>query len=472
MKSALKTQLSQNLQLTPQLLASIRLLQLTGLELEQELAEVLENNPLLERVDEKPEVDTVVEPVRAQQELAAFDELNDSYNFDGRTASGFDPSALDDRMAALPAQGSSDPMIRILEQLRFDLDEEQLPVAAFWLQQIDERGFLEDDATLLAQRVAAQLGVSRQFAEKVRQKLLRSEHTGVCAEDLSECLLAQLEDLPQNTAGLQLARKICLGDLSVMLDADNEELAEQFNTGCQDAAKARALLRSLKCEPLSPAENQVEAYVVPDVIVRWQNGTWQVSLNPATAPKLRIVESYERAVMSADDADSVRQMKDMLNEARWFSRGVATRADTLFKAAQVIVTRQQEFFAHGDIAIVPMTLKEVGAIIGVHESTVSRITHGKYMQTPRGTIEMKHFFAVRLEGAAVAGVAVKAMVKKLIEAESDRNPLADETIAGLLARQGVNIARRTVAKYREQLKIPSARSRGRARRSGSLRNAG
>jgi RNA polymerase sigma-54 factor len=197
-------------------------------------------------------------------------------------------------------------------------------------------------------------------------------------------------------------------------------------------------------------------------VVVWNaDGQWRVALNPATAPKLAVNGAYERALAQAGDGEGAGRLREMLQEARWLTRGLSMRYDTLLRTTKVLVERQAAFLARGDEAMAPLTLKEVADAIGMHESTVSRITSGKYVQTPRGTFELKHFFAVRLEGANVSGAAVKAMVRRLIEAEPAARPLADDAIAALLARQGVHIARRTVAKYREQLSIAPARERRR-----------
>jgi RNA polymerase sigma-54 factor len=201
-----------------------------------------------------------------------------------------------------------------------------------------------------------------------------------------------------------------------------------------------------------------DEHIVPDVVAWRANGAWRVALSGRAAPRIRITPHCERALAGSDH----QVMRGLLDEARWLVRGVNMRNETLLRTAQVLVERQQGFLDQGPEAILPLTLREVADAIGVHESTVSRIVSGKYIQTPRGTFELKRLFAVRLEGAEVSGAAVRAMVKRLIEAEPANAPLADDVIAGLLARQGIRIARRTVAKYRDQLSIGPARARHRA----------
>ncbi len=211
---------------------------------------------------------------------------------------------------------------------------------------------------------------------------------------------------------------------------------------------------------------------MPDVVVWKADAGWRVALNPRSTPRVSINAGYERAVAEGEGGAATAPMRELLQEARWFTRGLSMRYDTLLRTARVIVERQAAFLEQGEEAMAPLTLKEVADAIGMHESTVSRITTGKYLQTPRGTIEMKRFFAVRLDGANVSGAAVRAMVKRLIDAEPPQRPLADDAIAALLARQGVNIARRTVAKYREQLDIAPARLRRNARPLSLLARTG
>ena len=231
------------------------------------------------------------------------------------------------------------------------------------------------------------------------------------------------------------------------------------NACCEAAAIDRAIGLILSLNPSAVEETAPadEGHVIPDVVVRFLGGAWRVALNGRATPRIRISAHCEKALATAPGDQSA--LRGLLDEARWLVRGIAMRNDTLLRTVQVLVERQREFLERGEEAIAPLTLREVADAIGMHESTVSRITSGKYIQTPRGTFELKRLFAVRLEGAEVSGAAVKAMVKRLIDGEPRHQPLADDVIAGMLARQGVRIARRTVAKYRDQMSIASARLR-------------
>src|SRR5690606_29875338 len=249
--------------------------------------------------------------------------------------------------------------------------------------------------------------------------------------------------------------------ISEQIDAlaahDHAALARTLGTGADEVAAATALILSLRPSAIEESATSDDGHIIPDVSVRFIGGEWRVALNGRASPRVRIASNCEQALAHAPGDQSV--LRGLLEEARWLVRGIAMRNDTLLRTVQVLVERQREFLERGEEAIAPLTLREVADAIGMHESTVSRITSGKYIQTPRGTFELKRLFAVRLEGASISGAAVKAVVKRLIDAEPAHAPLADDVIAGLLARRGIRIARRTVAKYRDQLSIPSARQR-------------
>ncbi|WP_411834824.1 RNA polymerase factor sigma-54 [Pseudoxanthomonas mexicana] len=463
MKNGLSTQLGQQLHLTPQLLQSIRLLQLDGLQLEQEIRRLLEQNPALE-LDESQQAEIIdaAAPVVAEaaaQDVAAFDELPESSMWDVPAASWSDGD--DDRMQRIAAGESTDLHVRVMSRLALELDARDLEIAAFWLDHADDSGYLEQDPAALALLAAARFAVTPARAERVRQRILHGEYTGLAARDLRECLLAQLQALPGRVPGRALAARILRECLELLAEHDYTAIARQLDLEYAQAEDAARLILSLNGRPGESAEDAPARYIVPDVVAWHADCAWRVALNPATTPRLSVSGSYERGLDGAGAGEATQKLRELLQEARWLTRGLSIRYDTLLRTARAIVERQAGFLAHGDEAMAPLTLKEIADEIGMHESTVSRITTGKYMQTPRGTFELKHFFAVRLEGANVSGAAVRAMVRRLIESEPAARPLADEAIAGLLARQGIHIARRTVAKYREQLDIAPARLRRR-----------
>ena len=457
MKASLSAQLGQQLHLTPALLQSIRLLQLTGLELELEVAQALESNPLLERIeDREPEQRQVSED--PQLDMAAFDELPESQMWDIPAASWSEGDT--DRMANIAAGASSDPGWQLLQGLSLELKGQALAIAAFWLQHIDEAGYLDDSLPALQALAATELGCDAGQMEWIRQRLLHGDPAGMCAQDAREALRAQLDALPGTVAARPLARQLLQLDREVLLTGCTDVLAQALQREPADVAEARALLRQLDAYPAQSLLEDADPAIVPDVVCWFADASWRVALNRRSTQRVGVPAHYEQALASCGDELSPA-MREQLNQARWLTRGLSIRNDTLLRTTQVIVAHQAGFLSRGEEAMAPLTLKQVAEAIGMHESTISRITTGKYLQTPRGTFELKRFFAVKLEGASVSGAAVKAMVRRLIDNEPAGRPLADEAIAGLLSRQGIQVARRTVAKYREQLDIAPARERRR-----------
>ncbi|WP_421571167.1 RNA polymerase factor sigma-54 [Stenotrophomonas sp. PD6] len=457
MKPMMSTQLGQQLHLTPQLLQSIRLLQLDGMQLELEIRRALETNPLLELEEAPEQAPAETSDAGTTVEVAAFDELPETAMWDVAGASWHDGD--DDRLQRVAADESSDPQLRALQRLSLELDARELAVAAFWLEHCDDAGYLDAPLEQLTLLASARCDVDAAGVEAVRQQILHGDPAGLAARDLHECLSVQLRALHGRVPARHLAQRVLDQGLEHLAAHDYNALARQLDAEVADIHEAVRLILSLQPRPgesLLPGSTGV---VIPDVIAWHADNQWRVALNPATSRRLSINPSYEHALGEA--GDSAQPLRDMLQEARWLTRGLSMRYDTLLRTTRVIIERQAGFLTRGEEAMAPLTLKEVADAIGMHESTVSRITTGKYLQTPRGTLELKHFFAVRLEGASVSGQAVKAMVRRLIDAEPAGRPLADEAIAGLLSRQGVNIARRTVAKYREQLDIAPARERRR-----------
>jgi RNA polymerase sigma-54 factor len=453
MKQALQARQAQTLNLTPQLLQTIRLLQLTAPQLEMELRQALERNPLLESAIAEDEAeDDAPAADAAAQDCAAWDELPEPMFLSGGGHAG---SGDEDATARIAAGESSDWRQRLLALLALEWRPHALAMAAFWLDHCDDRGYLEHDLQALGQRGAAELGVDPDELEVVRQRLLHGEWPGVAATDPGECLRAQLALQPEGGTR-DLAARILDEHLDLLAAHDTAALGRALGAGEDDTHAAIALVLSLRPHPVEAVAAD-SGHVVPDVVAWHAGGKWRVALNDAALPRVRIAPHCEQAL--ADAPGQHAALRGLLEEARWLVRGVAMRNETLLRTTQVLVERQRAFLERGEEAIAPLTLKEVADAIGMHESTVSRITTGKYIQTPRGTFELKRLFAVRLEGANVGATAVKAMVRRLIETEPANAPLADDVIAGLLARQGVRIARRTVAKYRDQLDIPSALAR-------------
>lgn len=456
MKAGIRANLAQGVNLTPQLLQSIRLLQLTSQQLEQELQQVLERNPLLEQEEPAEEADVAAEAEATTLEAAAWDELPEPSFLAGIAAAG---SGDDDGMARIADSASSDPRVRLLQELALHWDTRDLELAAWWLDRCDDRGYLEQPLDELLAEGRSAFPQRAGELETIRQRLLHGDWPGMAARDAGECLRAQLAAQPESESR-DLADRILREHLDLLAAHDEAALAEALAADPALVHAAIALILSLRAHPVESPSTADDAHVVPEVVAWFAGGAWRVALNSRTTPQLRIAPHCERALAGGSGAEHA-VLKGLLDEARWLVRGLGMRNDTLLRTAQVLVERQRGFLQHGDEALAPLTLREVADAIGMHESTVSRIVSGKYIQTPRGTFELKRLFAVRLEGAEIGGTAVRALVKRLIDAEPANAPLPDDVIAGLLARQGVRIARRTVAKYRDQLSIGPVRARQR-----------
>lgn len=456
MRAHLGLGFSQTLNITPQLLQSIRLLQLTSAELEIHVREALERNPLLEG----PELSSSAgedNPAPANDEPGEI-ELTEVFHGTFAAPDDDDEGGIEARTASPEAQ------VRqfVLQQMAFSLrDEAEMRAAAWLVDQVDDAGYLEHSPQSLGELLPDSIAVSAARLEEIRQVMLRCDPVGFGAADLRECLLTQLSAIECRSPGHTLAMRTVLNHLSLLAEHDHAGLARALGTDLESVYQVESIILSLNPRP---GERHAEAtqYVLPDVVVKRERSGWRVELNAAVAPKIRVNKLYEGMLSRSDNAASARSMRDLLQEARWLVRALAMRHDTLLKVARTIVARQHAFLEKGAEAMQPLTLREVADAIGMHESTVSRITTGKYMLTPRGTYELKFFFSNRLQGAEVSSHAIRAMVKRLIDGENPDTPLADDTIAALLERQGVRIARRTVAKYRELLHIASAKERRRA----------
>lgn len=464
MKTALQAQMNQQIGMTPQLLQSIRLLHLSALEVEQEVARALDENPLLERVD--AEADAVDDSVAGDEtdtsdEVRADDAaaVEDFGDFIPGTYNGAVPTDLDP-FENLGATETGGVRGRIRAQLRLDLPDRSKFEAACWmLDRIDDMGYLEMPREELIARAVQEFDLRPEVLEAIRQRILHCDPAGFGACDLRECLLVQLAEMGGEADGLELAIRIVADHLDLLARRDNAALAAALGTSVEEAAESVALILTLKPKPGNVSVSDDDDIVVPDVVVRRRGSGWHVALNARAAPRVRVDAATERLLAQSGNGADAKRMRDMLAEANWLSRSLSMRYETLLRTTRAIVERQAEFLDNGEESMRPLILREIAAAIGMHESSISRITTGKYMQTPRGTFELKYFFSARLDGAQVAGVAVRAIVKRLIETENRAAPLADDTIVALLARRGIRIARRTVAKYRDILNIASAKER-------------
>lgn len=473
MKTALQAKLSQQLSLTPQLLQSIRLLQLSALELEQEVADALESNVMLEAEEDSGESEAISETaVKASEEVAVdpADDYEIESSWDAVTAdvSNRGPALEDDEGfgANAAAPDATTARERVLEQLDLVLASmKERQIAEYLIDEIDDNGYLTEDLEKIRAEMTPDLNASAADVELILWRIQRLDPVGFGARNLAECLSVQLEMLPAATAGRDLALRVVNEQLELLGSHDTAALAKALGAAKSDIAMAERLILSLDPKPGATLPDDNALYIVPEVAVSRRGSGWRVELLGSRGSRVRVNEVYEQMLHESRDARGAAAMKDQLQEARWLVRGLEMRRDTLMRATTVIFERQNAFLEQGDEGMVPLTLKEVADAIGMHESTVSRITTNKFVQTPRGVFELKHFFSSHLSGqsgAGVAGTAVRAMVRRLIESENPERPLCDGTIAALLARKGVRVARRTVAKYRESMKIATAKERRRA----------
>ena len=513
MKPTLQFRLSQHLALTPQLQQSIRLLQLSTLELQEEVEQMLEQNPFLEADEDAP---SPVEPMAERSlpaeragdretERAADDdsashsddsaapldqtefggtERDDWENgtelddFDGISES---PNASASRNDADDFNGAErDTAIPTLQDhlreqlLNLRLTADDAAAVMVLIESLNEDGYLADSLEDIAAQLAAD-GSEEEREELLAQlqcglRYLQSmEPTGVGARDLPECLTLQLRQLPRSEAKM-IAIMVCKQHLDLLARRDLKRLCAM--TGADDdlMREAQALIRTLEPKPGRQFTRAEDNIIVPDVIVRKSGRGWKVTLNPDVMPKLRINDLYASAIRqqrgSRGTPDALNGagpgLNSRLQEARWFMKNILQRFDTIQRVSQAIVERQKNFFSHGAIAMKPLVLREIADELGLHESTISRVTTAKYMNTPFGTFELKYFFGSSLNteaGGNASSTAVRALIKQIVEAEDPAAPLSDSRISQMLDEQGIHVARRTVAKYRDALKIAPAQLR-------------
>ncbi|MCO5100795.1 MAG: RNA polymerase factor sigma-54 [Burkholderiaceae bacterium] len=497
MKPSLQLRQTQQLALTPQLQQSIRLLQLSTLELTQEVEQALADNPLLERLDD-PLADCVrVAASGALDGRASSAPADDTASErDGETGDAQDWSAepWDSDAGEQPGGERGADAGRTLA----DDDERDFPQLAcatislrehlgeqlaathctprdralvqLLIDALDDDGLLESSPAEVARMLPEELGVSCDELVTALRLLQSFDPAGVGASDLRECLLLQLgrrmgetatKQSPASLDALRLAQAIVDRHLEALASKDYARLRRALR--CDDDAlrEAHAAIRQLDPRPGAAFATQQAGFVVPDVIARRVRGNWIATLNPSVMPRLRINDAYAR-ILKHDRRSAAPQLSGQLQEARWLIRNLQQRFETILRVAQAIVDRQRSFFSHGAVAMRPLVLREIADALGLHESTISRVTSHKYIMTPFGTYELKYFFGSRLatdSGGAASSTAIRAIIRQLVEAESPADPLPDGRIAELLAAQGFVVARRTVAKYRESLRIPTVSKR-------------
>ena len=461
----LQLRATQGAALSQQMQQGLKMLQMSALELEQAIAQALSANPLLESDD-------------ALDEAGAEEgESTDLRSSEEDTDEGVDPEreltwsttggnhagerTADDPVLLAPAPLSLRD--HLLQQVNVSgLGERDLTLARVLVEALDEDGFLRDSLEEIAELVEPEGARTLVRELEVALSFLQSlDPAGVGARSVSECLLLQLRARPQDTPGLALAMRIVESHLDLLAAHDTARLTRMLGCSEPEFAQANQLIRSLAPRPAATFGSDEPQHVVPDVTVRKVRGRWMAFPNSAASPRLRINRLYADAVRR-DRGWSSTPMGAQLTEARWLLRSIEQRAETILKVASAIVATQQGFFEHGDVAIRPLHLRDIAAEVGVHESTVSRVTSGKYMATPRGLIEFKHFFGSRLvseDGYRISPRAIQTLIRDIVEAEDPRQPLSDIRITRQLEQRGASVARRTVTKYRDAIGIPPVEAR-------------
>jgi RNA polymerase sigma-54 factor len=465
MKPALQLRQSQQLLLTPQLQQAIKLLQLSTLEINQEAARLLDENPLLERIDdnanqtysgssdaqppaqESPESATTDSP--AQDSAPEWGDANFSHSGN---------ASPDDEDDGYQEVASERPNLRehLLWQLNMCLlDERDKKIISLLIDALDENAYLSQPLEEIVEIFPAELDITLDDLETALVQLQHLDAPGIGARDLRECLTLQLQVIPEDVPGRDMALRIVGEHLDLLAARDFSKLKRLLR--CDDDAlrTAQDLIVHLQPKPGMAFEHRAADYVVPDVLVEKVGGIWKARLNPEAMPRLRINQVYANILQQRGDA-SAQGMATQLQEARWFIKNLQQRFETILRVAQAIAQRQRQFFEHGDIAMRPLVLREIAEQLELHESTISRVTTQKFMLTPRGIYEFKYFFGSGLAtdaGGACSSTAIRALIKQMVSEEDTRQPLSDSRMSEILAQQGIIVARRTVAKYRESMNI-------------------
>ncbi len=473
MKQGLQLRLSQQLAMTPQLQQAIRLLQLSTLELQQELQQALENNPLLEQTDPHEEIDTqetredeALDTREALEQKEMPDELPLDTSWDeiytAGTPSGTGSDYIDDELPVY--QGETTQSLQDYLMWQVDLTpftDTDTAIATSIVDAVDETGYL----TVTLEEILESMGnddVSLEEVEAVLKRIQRFDPVGVAARDLRDCLLIQLSQYDKETPWLNEARLIVSEHLDLLANHDFRSLMRVTRLKEDVLKEAMCLIQSLDPRPGQSIQTGEPEYVIPDVLVRKAQGHWTVELNSDSIPRLKINQQYAALGSSSRNDSDSQYIRSNLQEAKWLIKSLESRNDTLLRVSRRIVEQQQGFFEHGEEHMKPMVLADIAQAVEMHESTISRVTTQKYLHSPRGIFELKYFFSshVNTEGGGEASsTAIRALVKKLIAAENPVKPLSDSKLTTMLSEQGIMVARRTVAKYRESLSIPPSNQR-------------
>ncbi|MEI7366739.1 RNA polymerase factor sigma-54 [Pectobacterium colocasium] len=473
MKQGLQLRLSQQLAMTPQLQQAIRLLQLSTLELQQEIQQALESNPLLEQTDQHDEIESfekadsdsldtgeALEQRDMPEELpldATWDEI-----YSAGTPSGTGTDYRDEELPIYQGETTQTLQDYLMWQVELTpFSDTDAAIATSIVDAVDNTGYL----TVPLEDILDSIGdddVTLEEVEAVLKRVQRFDPVGVAARDLRDCLLVQLSQFADSTPRLVEARLIVSDHLDLLANHDFRSLIRVTRLKEDVLKEALALIQSLDPRPGQSINTGESEYVIPDVLVRKVQGIWAVELNTDSIPRLQINQQYAALGNSARNDSDGQFIRSNLQEARWLIKSLESRNDTLLKVTRCIVEQQQDFFEQGEEFMKPMVLADIAQAVDMHESTISRVTTQKFLHSPRGIFELKYFFSSHVNtdsGGEASSTAIRALVKKLIAAENPVKPLSDSKLTALLSDQGIIVARRTVAKYRESLSIPPSNQR-------------
>ncbi len=485
MKPSFQLKIGQSLRMTPQLQQAIRLLQLSSVELQTEVQEALESNMMLEmdegESEQKSSQETRIIETEAKKDVtdkvtdlnqetmpdelpvdSGWDDIYDSTSYHTKTTNG------KGNYDSFENQDSSKNTLReyLEEQLNFaQITDSDKVIALTIIDSLDDDGYLMGTLKDILAAVEDDLeGVGVEEIEAVLRMIQAMGPAGVGSRNLKECLHLQLNQCEADTFRLKEAKTLIDNYLDLLAAHDYNQIMRKMKLDQEELTEVVGLIQSMNPRPGNKVSYVHTEYVVPDVYVKKVKGTWKVDLNTDGIPSLRINSAYAKMIRRADNSDDNISLKSHLQEARWFIKSIRSRSETLLRVATCIVERQRAFLEHGDEAMKPLVLFDIAEILGMHESTISRVTTRKYMHTPRGIFELKYFFSSHVStnyGGVCSSTAIRALIKKLISAELPNKPLSDSKIAGVLEAQGINVARRTIAKYREAMSIPPSNERKR-----------
>lgn len=481
MKQSLQLKLGQQLTMTPQLQQAIRLLQLSTLDLQHEIQEAVESNPMLELAADDNERDQErgeAEPKEAESAESAESESRESEEIpedlpvDAAWDDIYEPSVAsatprgeDSGREFDQGEGEENLIDHLLWQFHLShFSERDIEIGKAIIDSIDEDGYFGGTLEGIREGFDPQLEVELDEVEAVLHAIQNFDPPGVGARDLQECMLLQLKQLSPDTPWLAEARQLVAEHLALLAGHDYSQLMRRMRLAEDELQQVIFLIQSLNPRPGGQMSSQRTEYIVPDLIVKKVKDTWKVELNMDAIPRLRINSMYANMVKRSNNSSDNVYLKNQLLEARWFLKSLQSRNETLLKVGKCIVGRQRGFLEYGEEAMKALVLHDVAEEVGMHESTISRVTNKKYMHTPRGIFELKYFFSSHVStvgGGECSSTAIRALIKKLVSTEDARKPLSDSKLADILEEQGIKVARRTVAKYREALSIPPSNERKR-----------